>query len=123
MRIVLLDYQGTMDALTTEETLGFVAALKARGDYVVLWTGSGYREIKVGTPGLLEAVERVMNKGILGRDVIEDLGYQGIKVTSAIVVDDSVMVGQGMVDSFNRAKDGMARFIHAEDWKTALQED
>ena len=118
MRVVLLDYQGTLDILEPGQALQFVKDLQARGDFVCLWTGTETRVIQRENPGLAESVDRRVSKWILGREALESLEEHD--VTEVVVVDDDSDMGEGMTGSFNIAKAGIARYVPAKEWKSLL---
>lgn len=86
MRVVILDYQGTLTTLP--DPVGFVKALNAQGDFTVLYSGSGDYEIQAGTPGLLEAVRAKHDKPASLRDIYLKLLEVRLDITSIVLVDD-----------------------------------
>jgi len=125
MRIVLLDYQGTLcpRAMEAGQAVHFVKDLQSQGDLVYLWTGSSTRDIQRETPGLAEAVDRNRSKWALGREILEELSYPDIRIediSEVVVLDDDPDVGKGMAESFNLVKKGLARYVPAMQWKSLL---
>lgn len=118
MKIILLDYRGTLDVLT--DPVKFVNDLKAKGWITALWSGSSYEDVRREFPGLLEALNQRISKGPLGRDILEDFSYNQIVPSEVVILDDDPGLGKGMAESFNRCKAGLARYIPAEDWQSLL---
>ena len=122
-KLALIDYMGTTcpGSMEPGQAVAFVKALQADGYYVVLWSGTDLRDIKADVPGLVESMDRSISKCSLGREILEELGYDDIQVSEVVVLDDSCLGGESMARSFNCARERIARWVHAEDWQTLVE--
>ena len=64
MKVILLDYCGTLDLL--KDPVKFVNDLKADGWVTALFSGSSYGDIRREFPGLQEAFDQKFSKCMLG---------------------------------------------------------
>ena len=86
MRLLLIDYGGTLTRL--KDPVGFINALKAQGDYVVMHTGNDIammRKFK-DSDDMMRACNRVISKGAGSIELLVSRVPEGI--TEAVIVDD-----------------------------------
>lgn len=121
-RVVLLDYQGTLcpRVMQPGQALEFVKALQAQGDLVILWTGSSIGGIMDETPNLAESVDRIRSKCSLGREFFEEWDLNDVEATEVVVLDDDRSGGEGMAESFNLVKPGIAKWVPAREWQALI---
>lgn len=110
-----------MDVLEEGWAVTFVQNLQKHGWWVILWTSTSCSTIQRYTPGLAEMVDSFRGKSTLGYEILEhfqDCLESDVDTIEVVVLDDDQEIGQGMVDSFNQCKAGIARYLPAKDWKT-----
>lgn len=88
MRLVILDYHGTLSCHNNPKEL--VTKLRARGDCVVMWSGGG-RDIP---PELMDLCTYVISKYSTLKEVFETVqaqpAWSSIKPTEVFISDDDV---------------------------------
>ena len=107
---VVLDYRGTLDMLADPKA--FVQALKDKGYFTVLFTGSSNSTIDAAFPGLLESFDSVYSKFTFFYDLTYDLAREGIK--SGVLVDDEAFMKSPIEDKARVEKSWRWRFVQAE---------
>ncbi len=91
-RLVILDYNGTLDRQTDPITL--VRSLVQRGDIVVLWSGNNSavpRELQ-------EAFTYVISKFSSLKEVVETVREQGHIIGEVVVSDDDHWIAENVRD-------------------------
>jgi len=109
MRAVVLDFSGTLTTLPNP--VAFIEALKAQGDYVVLWTASHDSDVEKAAPGTLAAVDVAVQKPELP---LQALDGSGRVFDEVIVVDDEEILGRAAL-RFGRSRPEAWRYIHADE--------
>lgn len=109
MRVVVLDFQGTLTPLP--DPLTFVRELRAQGDFVILWSGSLPSTIEEQVPGLLDEIDSLAEKPEMPSTFID---AAGVTCDEVVVVDDEQILGRAAL-RFGRGRPESWRFVSAED--------